>query len=188
MDFERKLNQALADWRHARRTAKEEAAALKAAESHVEAVRQAQDIAQRVAELTQEAAHGQISSVVTRCLRAVFGEGCHSFRIAFERKRGRTEARLLFVNSEGMDEDPGDAACGGMIDVAAFALRLACLMLSRPRKRLLIMADEPMKNVNGEEYQERVGALILELARETGVQFLIVSDDDFLKVGKVVEL
>jgi len=184
----RQLDRLLADRDHAARRAREEKARLKEARERVAFTQEAQRVVQEVAARVQQQAHDRIASVVSRCLAAVFGEDAYQFRIDFEQKRGRTEAKLVFVRGDLVLEDPTGESGGGQVDVAALALRLACLALSRPRKRLLLCLDEPMRNVNGEVYQERVGQLLLTLAEEMGVQFVVVSDDDWLKVGKVIEL
>jgi hypothetical protein len=50
------------------------------------------------------------------------------------------------------------------------------------------VADEPFKFVNGEEEQERVATLLETLSQELAIQFIIVTDDSWLKIGKVIEL
>ena len=45
-----------------------------------------------------------------------------------------------------------------------------------------------MKNVNGEVYQSRVGELLETLAKEMDMQIIIISDDPWLEIGKVVRL
>lgn len=184
---ETKLREMLAEHQHLTRKAQEETTTLERVQGEVETLTKAQVLVQEVASKVQASAHEQIAGVVSRCLEAVFGEEAYTFKIHFDSKRGKTEARLVFVR-DGLEVDPCDASGGGAVDVAALALRLACMVLARPRRRRLLVVDEPLKHLNGREYQERVGTLIETLARETGVQFIIVSDDDWLKVGHVVEL
>lgn len=146
-----------------------------------------QAILQNIAQNVQQQAHKQIASVVTRCLRAVFDHP-YKFRIAFERKRGKTEARLTFVRGQ-LELEPLDGCGGGVVDVAAFALRLACLMLRRPKGRRLLVLDEPFRFLSERrDYRNRVRDLLLALAEEMQVQFVLVTHDSALEVGKVVEL
>jgi ABC-type sulfate/molybdate transport systems ATPase subunit len=80
---------------------------------------------------------------------------------------------------------------GGVIDVAAFALRLACVMLSRPKSRKMLILDEPLKNVRGVENRRRVRGMLLELAERMGFQFVLNVDADAypeFALGKIVEL
>jgi hypothetical protein len=186
--LKRKADLLSSELSHTHRTVEEEQGELETSEALLKDAIEARDLIQRVGQAVQQTAHDRIASVVTRCLKSVFGEDAYTFSIRFERKRGRTEAMLVLERDGLILEDPANEGGGGVVDVAAFALRVACLLLSRPRLRRLIVADEPMKNVNGEVYQSRVGEMLLTLGRELGVQMVIVSDDDWLKIGKVVEL
>lgn len=165
---------------------KAEEATVAQVREKAEATLRAQQLVQVVAEQVQQQAHRQVASVVTRCLKAVFGEDSYEFQIIFERKRGRTEARLLFTR-DGLEVEPLEAAGGGVVDVAAFALRLACLMLSMPRKRKLLVLDEPFRFVS-QEYRPRVRELLLTLSKEMEVQILLVTHAEELVCGKVIEL
>jgi hypothetical protein len=184
-----KLQRLLEEYNHAKRVADSERDKLTQAKSKVDNALQAQIIVQGVAEAVQQHAHAQIGSLVTRCLHAVFGDNTYSFKIRFEKKRGRTDAVLVFVGPTGEEiDDPDDGIGGGVVDVASFALRLAELVLARPRKRKLLVCDEPMRNLNGDEYQQRFGELILALSEELGIQIILATDDEWLKIGKVVVL
>lgn len=146
---------------------------------------EAQRTVQIVANGVQQQAQGRIAGVVSRCLSSVFDEP-YEFRIVFEQKRGRTEARLVFVRND-VEVDPMTAAGGGVVDVAAFALRLSCILLSRPRVRRLMVLDEPFKFVS-EEYRVRVRQLLESLAKELQFQFIMVTHIKELETGHVVNL
>lgn len=143
-----------------------------------------------MAEGVQQRAHRQIAGVVSRCLTAVFDRP-YSFRIAFEKKRGRTEAVLRFTRREKgvgrVDVDPADGAGGGVLDVAAFALRLACLMLTRPRPRRVLFLDEPFRHVS-RNYRDRVRQLLETLSREMELQIIFITHDQELVAGRLIEL
>lgn len=143
----------------------------------------AQILAGEVAAKLQTAVHHKVSGLVTLCLRTVFDEP-YTFDIQFERKRGRTEARLIFVR-DGQEVDPMTASGGGVVDVAAFGLRLACLSLGSSRRTLVL--DEPFKFVS-ENYRERLGLLVTDLAEKLGLQFIIVTHIPELVLGEVVEV
>lgn len=173
---------------HARRVVRDEKAALESAEREYRDTVAAQQIVQTVAQQIQQAAHDRIASVVTQCLRTVF-EQPYEFRIVFEQKRGRTEARLVFVRGE-LEIDPLDAAGGGVIDVAAFALRVACLVLSRPPLRRLLVLDEPFSHCKPPEIlASRICGMLEMLAKQFGIQFILVpSIEEFYRIGTVVEI
>ncbi len=149
------------------------------------AAEKAQQIIQDVAGRVQQVAHDRVAGVVSRCLEAVFDDP-YSLKITFDQKRGKTEARLTFVRGE-LELDPLEESGGGVVDVAAFALRLASLLHARPQRRRLLVLDEPFKHV-AINVMPKVGALLLSLAKDLNVQFVIVTHSKHLHVGKVVEV
>jgi energy-coupling factor transporter ATP-binding protein EcfA2 len=152
--------------------------------NRIDTLEQAQKLAQEVAAAVQTQAHARIAAIVTKCL-AIFDEP-YEFHIEFRRLRGKTEAHLQFLR-DGKVVDPLTASGGGVVDVAAFALRVACLCLRRPQLRKLLVLDEPFKNVSS-GYVPQVRRLVESLSKDLHVQFLIVTHDEALSTGKVVDL
>lgn len=175
----------LAEYRHATRSLKEERVALRELRLQAKAAVEAQQILQKIALNVQNVAHVQIAKVVTHALKAVGWD--YEFKINFERKRGKTEARLVFVRN-GHEIDPTAGAGGGCVAVASFALRLVCIMLSTPKNRKLLVLDEPFSMVNGEIHREKVAAMIQSLAHDLSFQIIIATGLDWLRVGKVIEI
>lgn len=155
------------------------------AEDTLVASEEAKKIVQAVAQAVQQKAHDRIAGVVSRCLSAVFDEP-YEFRVLFEQKRGRTEARLVFCRGE-LEVDPLTASGGGVVDVAAFALRLSALLLTRPPLRRVVVLDEPFKFVS-EAYRGRVRLMLETLAAELDVQFVVVTHIRELVTGTVIDL
>lgn len=185
-----RIDGALAEYRHAKANVKEERQALAKAKSEVKDIEQAQKILQQVAQSVQQSAHEQISHVVTRCLKAIFGDDAYEFAIRFEQKRGKTEARLVFIR-DGVEFDPTYDIGDGVLEVASFALRLSALLLNRPPLRRLIILDEPFKNIRGKKYRERIRDLVVQLAEELDFQFIINIDVDAypeFELERVIEL
>lgn len=182
----RRVDRFLAAYRAACVRVNEERETLSDAKEEVENVSRAQEVLQLVAQGVQQRAHEQIASVVTRCLEAIFDDP-YEFRIDFQRKRGKTEARLVFLQN-GNEVDPKGGAGGGVIDVASFALRLACLSLSHPRKRKVLIMDEPFKWVHSPVYRERVRNLLETLSKEMKFQFIISTGIEEIQTGKVLEV
>lgn len=159
--------------------------ALALAENEVETARSAQEIIQFVAQAVQQKAHERVAKVVSSCLASVFDQP-YQFSIEFVRKRGRTEAKLRFSRN-GLTVDPMEASGGGMIDVAAFALRVACLIMHRPRLRQILVLDEPFRFVS-EEYQDNVRAMLEKLSVDLGLQIVMVTHNQAYATGKIVRL
>lgn len=162
----------------------EERELSKAKKTH-EHTLQAQEVLQLLAQAVQQQAHERIARVVSSCLAAVF-EDPYEFEIQFDRKRGKTEASLRFLRGE-LNVDPLTASGGGVVDVAAFALRVVCLVMHRPRLSSVVVLDEPFKYVSA-SYQEGVREMLEQLAEDMGVQIIFVSHNENLATGKIVEL
>lgn len=146
---------------------------------------EAQQIVQVVAATIQEEAHARIACVVSQCLATVF-DSPYEFSVQFERSRGRTEARLVFVR-DGQYINPMDASGGGVVDVAAFALRVASLMLSRPARRRLVVLDEPFRFVSADRHPA-LRAMLESLCVDLGVQIIMVTHIDALRCGSIIEI
>ena len=80
-------------------------------------------VAQEVAQQTQEELEYQVSTLVTNALESIFPDP-YEFHVAFEIKRGKTEASLYFTR-DGEEIDPLTAAGGGVVEITAFALKLS---------------------------------------------------------------
>ena len=164
---------------------REEQEHLKTLTECEKALAEATALSQAVASQVQDEAHRQIAAIVSRCLSTVFEEP-YQFKIHFEQKRSKTEALMVFERN-GQEIDPMTAVGGGVIAVASFALRLACLMLSRPQKRRLLVMDEPFTHLS-KEYVDNARDMLLMLSREFGFQIIMVSHVEGLKCGTVIVL
>jgi len=160
---------------------------LKAAQVYLQDVEEARKISQDVAQTIQRQAHHQIESVVGICLKTIFGVD-YTFEILFVKKRGRTEAQLNLKFQDHVIENPLEASSGGVLDLAGFGLRLACLMLEKPQCRKLLVLDEPFKNLHGLEYRERVRTLLEKLSKDFQVQIVLVTGIKDFEIGKIIKL
>lgn len=186
-EIRQKVNSILNQYHINKGILKKEQQSLKDVETALVSFEQAQSILQQVAQSIQQKAHQQIARVVTECLQMVFYDEDYGFKIRFERKRGKTEAKLLLINRGHDVENPLDEDSGGVMDVASFALRLSCLFLTKPNLRKLLVMDEPFKNVS-EEYQDNVRNMLEKLTKEFGLQIIIVTHEQGFQCGKVVRL
>ncbi len=186
-DHRRRLN-ALMELRRRHLAAAEDASSRAGRlRGRVGAVEEARGVVQRVAQALQRRAHEGIAAVVNRCLEAVFDDP-YRFELRFDRSRGRTECRAVFSRDGTELDDPLNEVGGGVVDVAALAIRLAVLTLARPRPRRFLALDEPFKNVRGGRNRARVRELLEALAGEFGVQMLVSTDILEFRLGTVVEL
>lgn len=176
-----------ADYKRACGRIDEEEAALVECVAHELACAEAAAIIQVAAQQVQEQAHAKIAGMVSRCLAAVFREP-YEFRIEFERKRGRTEAKMTFFR-DGMEVHPTMGAGWGVVEVASLALRVAALMLTKPAPRKILFLDEPLKAVGaGGGNKRRVAELLRTLSDELQIQILMITHDATFEVGKVVRI
>lgn len=138
-----------------------------------------------MAQAVQQTAHERVAGVVSRCLATVFPDP-YEFKIHFERKRGKTEARPVLIRA-GREVSPIDGVGGGVLDVSAFALRVVFVAARVPKVRQLLVMDEPFKNLS-RVYQDAAARMVETLAVEFGIQFVIVTHADAFRIGKVVEI
>ena len=185
MNYRSQIDNLLIEHRIASDAVESEEEALSEVEDLIVHAEEAQSILQHVSQVIQQAAHSKISDVVSRCLESIFDEP-YKFKIKFERKRGRTEAKLLFERN-GLEVDPLTASGGGVIDIASFALRLACLVLTRPPLRRLLVLDEHFKHISV-EYRPKIKKLLEVLSKEMKIQIIMVTHQNELATGNVIRL
>lgn len=185
--YRRLVNRAVIDYERAKSIEKWAGDQLNRDEQELEAIMEAQQLVQSVAETIQQQVHRQVSKVVQRCLNTVFSHP-YQFEIRFERRRGKTEAKMVFMR-DGMEmEDPLNEVGGGVIDVAALGLRLARILMARPAMRKLVVLDEPFKNIRGKGNKERTRQMLLALSQELGIQFIVNTEIEAYQLGTVVEI
>lgn len=184
--LERFAQEKMNELRAAKEMLKVEKENLAAAKESLAAHQEAQKVIQGVASGVQTSVHKKIASVVTRCLQTVLNEQ-YQFKIYFEQKRGKTEARMVFVDQNGHDIDPMTESGGGAVELAAFALRLVALLMTKPQPRKVLILDEPFRCVS-RNHADRLRELIESLSKELEMQFIIVTHDERLQFGKIIEV
>ena len=134
------------------------------------AIEKAQVIIQNVAKDTQQALVFQINDVVNTALQTCFPDE-YEFHVEFEIKRNKVESRLVFTKN-GFEINPMDASGGGVVDVAAFALRIAAWSLGSTENTLVI--DEGFRFLS-RDLQPRAADILSEISKELGLQIIQVS-------------
>lgn len=176
-DLRRQLDRRIGAWYGIQESLGAKDGDLKKVKQDIQAAEEAQKILQLVAEQTQQQFQYKISELVTLALQSVFPDP-YEFRVKFTQRRNKTEADLVFIR-KGEEVDPMEASGGGVVDVAAFALRMSLYTLQKPKSRPTIVMDEPFRFVS-RDLQPRVSQLLKELSQRLGLQFIIVTHQNSL--------
>lgn len=132
---------------------------------------EAHSFLQLIAQETQEHLKYHIEDIVNLAINMVFPDK-YTFKILFEIKRGQTEARIFLLSDDGTEVDPMDESGGGIVDVTAFALRIAAWTLSKTRNTIIL--DEPFRFIS-EDLQPAAGEILKSLSHKLNLQFIIVT-------------
>lgn len=153
-------------------------------------VEKSQVFIQNVAKDTQGRLKFHIEDIVNLALDTVFPNE-YEFKVDFMAMRGKTEANLVFIDKRSKREiDPMISNGGGAVDLACFALRLACHTLERDCDNVVIL-DEPFKFLS-KDLRDRASLLIKQLSEKLGLQIIMVTHigefvdmaDKVIKIGK----
>lgn len=185
--YRKKVDRLLAEREAALLRYREEKKGLKKAKTNYTNLLEAQEEAQKIVQSIQQHTHRQIAHLVTRCLKAVFGKDGYDFLIRFEKKRGKTEAKLL-LSRDGQELSPRSGVGGGVQDVASFALRLTSILMTKPSSRRLLVMDEGFKFVHSEEYRTNVRRLLEVLSEEMDFQIILSTGIEEYRIGRVIDL
>ena len=138
---------------------------------------QAREIVREVGLPTQQQLQVHISDVTSLALESVFE---YPYELLAELVQRKTECDLYFTR-DGNRMDPMDSSGYGAVDVASLALRIAAWSMQVPKKRNVIILDEPFKFLDGQTDRiERASLMIKELSDKLGIQFIIVTHDNVL--------
>lgn len=139
---------------------------------------QALEIVRHVGLSTQEQLQFHISGLVTLALRAVFEDDAYEFKVEFVQRRGKTECDLSFVRDKEQI-DPLAASGGGVVDVAAFALRAASWSMECPRSRPVLILDEPFRYLST-DLLPKASLMLREISQRLGLQLIMVTHSEEL--------
>lgn len=137
----------------------------------------AREIIREVGLKTQEQLQYHISDITSMALEAVF-DNPYELVVEFVQRRNKTECDLIFER-DGSRVDPKGASGVGAIDIASFALRIASWSMQSPKKRNVIILDEPFRYLST-NYQERASQMLTELSQQLNLQFIIITHEDEL--------
>lgn len=147
----------------------------------LELLEEAQAFLQKVANDTQEHLKFQIEDIVNLALETCFPNE-YEFSIVFVIKAGRTEANLSFISKRtGREIDPMNASGGGVVDLTAFALRIASYALDSDCDNVIIL-DEPFRFLS-RDLQNRAGEILKKLSEKMDLQIIMVSH-----IGEIIDI
>ena len=136
---------------------------------------EAQAFLQKVATETQEHLKFQIEDIVNLALETCF-PGEYEFSIVFDIRAGKTEASLSFISKRtGREIDPMNASGGGVVDLTAFALRIASYALDRDCDNTIIL-DEPYRFIS-KNLLESVANVLRTLSERLNLQIIMVTHE-----------
>lgn len=135
---------------------------------------QAQQIIQIVAKKTQESLESHISEIVSTALNSIFDDD-FELKIKYETKRNQTEVEFYLIKNGNILDLRNEG--GGVLEIASFALRMACWKLKNPKCNNFIIADEPFKSINdpSRELHRKTAEMIKYLSRELNLQIILIS-------------
>lgn len=147
-------------------------------------IEQGQIIIQTVAQTTQEQLSWYINDLVSSAIEAVFPDDNYSFFLEFVQRRGRTEADLFLADARGNRIKPSDGMAGGLINVVAFALRVALWSLTKSSRPVLVL-DEPVHFLHSRDAHAKVAELLKTISERLGLQIIMVTGED--KSEEIIE-
>jgi len=137
----------------------------------------AREIIKEVGLKTQQALAIHISDITSLALASVF-DNPYELKVDFVKRRNKTECDLLFTRND-IEINPLDAAGGGAVDVASFALRVASWAMQRPLTRPIIILDEPMRFLST-DLQPKASEMLKQISEKLGIQFIIITHEEEL--------
>jgi DNA repair exonuclease SbcCD ATPase subunit len=134
------------------------------------AIDEAHAFLQKVAKETQEHLKYHIEDLVNLAIDTVFPDR-YSFCIDFEIKRGQTEGHIFLLKDKHPIDPMGDSG-GGIVDITAFALRIAAWTLGKTDN--VILLDEPYRFIS-KDLQPLAVQILKTLSDKLKLQFVIVT-------------
>lgn len=127
---------------------------------------------------TQNQISYHLSEIVSLALVSVLPEP-YTLKLEFDMSRNKTEAFITLLDERDQEVDPMDAVGGGVVDLACFALKVACWAMEVPRRRPVLILDEPFKHLSS-SLIPAAADMLKAVADHVGLQVIMVSHKDGL--------
>lgn len=141
---------------------------------------QAKEIIRVVGLRTQQQLQYHIGDITSLALEAVYDDP-YQLVAEFVQRRNKTECDLYFTRNDDKI-DPLTAAGGGVVNIAAFALRVASWSMQQPRSNNVLILDEPFGNV-ASDLLPHVSEMLLEITRRLKLQLIMVTHSELLQAA-----
>lgn len=132
---------------------------------------EAQVFIQEIAKITQEQLKFHLTDVVNLAIATCFPDVV--FDIDFKISNNRTVANLIYRQGD-YEIDPMSSSGGGLVDLTAFALRIALWNIGHSDN--VIIFDEPLKWLQPKELQIEAFRVMKELSKKMSIQFILVAN------------
>lgn len=120
----------------------------------------------------QEKLRFQVTDIVQTAVDTVF-PGRYIFCMEFSTKNNRTFTSI-YLERDGLRMDPMTCNGGGVGDLVALGLRMACWTIGRTANTLIM--DEPYKNLSA-NFRPIMGEILKTLSKRLGLQVILVTHD-----------
>lgn len=140
-------------------------------QSEIESLEDSKKIVFEIGEELHRIILAVFSEIGTTCIQAVFGEG-YSYEMRGKISRGTLAIEHVVLDGGGNALNPLQATGGGLVDVLAFALRLASLILSGSEQLLIL--DEPFRFLSRDKLPI-IKEAVSVLSEQYGIQIIMVT-------------
>ena len=135
-------------------------------------------IIQKVAKDTQQSLFVTLNELVTGALDIVFENEGYSFELQAETKANGLQVYPI-LKQNGYDYSLKADSGYGIVQVIAFALRIALLSVKKNSTKIILL-DEPNKDISA-EYKQKASELMASVANSMGIQVITVTHEDAIK-------
>lgn len=146
---------------------------LKTCQEFADVVKESVDVVRTVAQRTQMEFERKITTMTDSALETVF-QGKYKFKIEFTARRNNSEAVVKLVDANGNEVEPMDDNGGTIVNIISFAMKLTMWRLANPRRRNVIILDEPMKFVS-KDLVPLVADMMAFLSHKLDLQIIMVT-------------
>jgi DNA repair exonuclease SbcCD ATPase subunit len=141
----------------------------------------ARQVILQAAQMTLSNVKDFVEGMVTEALKVFEGRD-YKFVTDIVVKGARTECNLLVQEGDQEPYVPKDDTGGGLLDVTSYALRIVLYKMENPKKRPIMLLDEPGKWTGA--LIGKFGSMIKEISSKLGIQIIMAThDEELMDIG-----